>query len=96
MILPKVWLKTTQKINAQFSDSIDQTILYIFAQSKLFSDRDETGIKDTELKEFLYADVPQKFHKRDLQRRIDQFEAAGILKKIKAKPVQHIITDACI
>lgn len=88
--------KTAQKINAQFSDPIDQTILYIFAQSKLFSDRDETGIKDTELKEFLYADAPQKFHKRDLQRRIDQFEAAGILKRIKGKPVQHIITNTCI
>lgn len=83
---------TADQINVEFTDEIDRTIIYIFAQSKLFSESIETGIKDTALKDFLYEQDPKKFHKRELQRRIKEFEERGVLIKIKSKPIQHVIS----
>ncbi|MCY9807439.1 Fic family protein [Lentilactobacillus senioris] len=79
-----------------FEDNIERTVMYIFSQSDLFSESQDTGIKDTDLVNFLYDDDHKKFHKSLVRRTLKKLEDKNVLIKIKDKPAQHIINSDLI
>lgn len=66
-------------------------VLFIFAESKLFSIDSSLGIKDTDLINMLYSEDRKKYKKIQTKRIIQKYEDKGMLKKISGKPLQHEI-----
>lgn len=85
--------ETYHKILASFKDPVQRVIVYILAQSKLFSENAEMGIKDTELIKVLYDEDSKKYHKNKVQREIKILTEKGIITEIKRRPLQHLVDD---
>lgn len=85
--------ETYHKIQASFKDPVQRAIVYILAQSKLFSENPETGIKDTELIKVLYAEDSKIYHKNKVQREIKLLTKNGVIAEIKRRPLQHLVDD---
>lgn len=85
-----------KRLHQQLSDDIQWTIAFVFAQSALFTEDAITGVKDTELVEFLFNDDPKHYHKVSVRRAIQELESQGVLHKIKERPLQHVIDDGLI
>ncbi|WP_082615603.1 Fic family protein [Secundilactobacillus paracollinoides] len=84
------------RLHQQLSDDIQWTVAFVFAQSALFTEDAITGVKDTELVEFLFNDDPKRYHKVSVRRPIQELETQGVLHMIKERPLQHVIDDALI
>lgn len=77
-------------------DHVLFNVAIIFAQSKLFSLNESTGIKDSELVSFLSKESPREFKKTAIKNAIATLEKSGILELVKQRPKQHIILDKYI
>lgn len=83
-------------INSKFSNKTEQVILYVFAQSLLFTESVETGIRDTQLVDLLHKDDPKKFKKVGVRRAIMELENKGVLISVRRNPLQHLINKEYI
>lgn len=77
------------KLKIENEDNVEFEVLFIFAESKLFSIDSSLGIKDTDLINMLYNEDRKKFKKIQTKRIIQKYEDEGILKKINGNPLQH-------
>lgn len=85
--------QTLHKIESAFHDPVQCNIMYLLAQSKLFSENSETGIKDIELINVLYASDSKKFHKNKIRSEIENLTNQGVITEIKKRPLQHLVGD---
>lgn len=65
-------------------------ILYLFAQSKLFTNQRNLGIKDNDIVEVLKKS-DQRYPMTKTRLAIDQLEELGAIKSISKRPKQHLI-----
>lgn len=63
----------------------------IFAQSSLFSGREELGIKDTELVELLNRKNRRQFPRKMVKAGIQTLTDMKIIKLVKGRPLQHVL-----
>lgn len=88
--------QTLATISASFEDELEGVVMSIFAQSFLFTESLEMGIKDTELVMFLHNSDSKKFKKVAIKRVIAELEQNGALISIKQSPLQHVINETYI
>lgn len=88
--------RTLSMISASFEDDLERVVMSIFAQSFLFTESIEMGIKDTGLVTLLNDNDPKKFKKAAVKRVIAELEQKGALISIKQSPLQHVINKTYI
>lgn len=94
--LSKKLRDASTEINSAFPKELERVVLFIFAQSFLFTESVETGIKDTQLVDMLYSSNPKTFKKVDVRRTISKLENEGVLTSISKRPLQHVINKEYI
>jgi len=83
-----------ETVEADLKREVPQDLLPIadiFAQSSLFSGREELGIKDTELVELLNRKNRRQFPRKTVKAGIQTLTDMKVIKLVKSRPLQHVL-----
>nr|WP_263849313.1 Fic family protein [Lacticaseibacillus sharpeae] len=86
-------MKHIQKLYPTLNDDYN-SILYIFLQSKLFTDGKKNGIQDRQLAEI--AKNSRNISRRAFKTIIDDLTDKKIITLVSSNPLQHVLSDNCI
>ncbi|WP_283679615.1 Fic family protein [Lentilactobacillus sp. Marseille-Q4993] len=84
------------KMTIRYEDKIQRSVMYIFAQSYIFSESVETGIIDNDLIEFMNNEDASTYKKNKIKEIIKEMEKTGDLIKVKGRPLQHVIEQGLV
>ena len=76
---------------AATSDSLYCNVLYLLAQSKLFTNQLDLGIKDNDIIETLKKSN-RRYPMTKTKAAIEELEALGAIEIVSKRPKQHVIT----
>lgn len=83
--------KVTRKINSQYPRTMSENyVLFLLAQSRMFNDSIESGLLDKDVKKLAEH---SEFSVRSVSEAIKKLEEDGFIKKVRGKPIQHVISD---